>query len=128
MAATKSRTSSFSRNLSTVSSPETPGVKCGPNGTFLVSSGIPDLDSNLLHSFLCLFQLYHSFCFAKYVNHFGIAFSLKFLSVLFSGLYAIIRDSWGWVRFGELSHGNGRCRGASSYALVEEFYVTGTCS
>ncbi|KAJ4839759.1 Elongator subunit elp4 [Turnera subulata] len=48
MAASKTRTSSFSRNLSSVSSPQTPpGVKCGPNGTFFVSSGIPDLDKIL---------------------------------------------------------------------------------
>lgn len=47
MAATKTRISSFSRNISAVSAPQLPGIKCGPNGTFFVSSGIPDLDSNL---------------------------------------------------------------------------------
>ncbi|KAH9802284.1 elongator complex protein 4 [Citrus sinensis] len=44
MATTKPRLSSFSRNLSAVSSSQTPGVKCGPNGTMFVSSGIADLD------------------------------------------------------------------------------------
>lgn len=48
MAATKTRTSSFSRNFSGASSPQIPGLKHGPNGTMFVSSGIPDLDSNLL--------------------------------------------------------------------------------
>ncbi|KAF3439175.1 hypothetical protein FNV43_RR17450 [Rhamnella rubrinervis] len=43
MAATKSRTSSFSRNFSALSS-QTPGLKHGPNGTTFISSGIPDLD------------------------------------------------------------------------------------
>ncbi|KAJ6892864.1 elongator complex protein 4 [Populus alba x Populus x berolinensis] len=45
MAATKTRISSFSRNISAVSAPQLPGIKCGPNGTFFVSSGIPDLDN-----------------------------------------------------------------------------------
>ncbi|KAH9763764.1 elongator complex protein 4 [Citrus sinensis] len=44
MATTKPRLSSFSRNLSAVSSSQIPGVKCGPNGTMFVSSGIADLD------------------------------------------------------------------------------------
>ncbi|XP_050388083.1 elongator complex protein 4-like [Argentina anserina] len=43
MAATKTRTSSFSRNFSGASSPQIPGLKHGPNGTMFVSSGIPDL-------------------------------------------------------------------------------------
>ncbi|CAL1374718.1 unnamed protein product [Linum trigynum] len=47
MAATKTRTSSFSRNLPAASSAQSPEIKCGPNGTFLVSSGIPDLDKTL---------------------------------------------------------------------------------
>ncbi|XP_031250113.1 elongator complex protein 4-like isoform X2 [Pistacia vera] len=47
MAATKPRLSSFSRNLSAVPSSQTPGVKCGPNGTMFVSSGILDLDKIL---------------------------------------------------------------------------------
>ncbi|KAJ6720569.1 PAX6 NEIGHBOR PROTEIN PAXNEB [Salix viminalis] len=47
MAATKTRISSFSRNISAVSAPQLPGIKCGPNGTFFVSSGIPDLDKIL---------------------------------------------------------------------------------
>lgn len=45
MAAPNVRTSSFSRNRSVVSSPQTPGLKCGPNGTTFVSTGIRDLDS-----------------------------------------------------------------------------------
>ncbi|KAM5548417.1 hypothetical protein ABKV19_000038 [Rosa sericea] len=45
MAATKTRTSSFSRSFSGASSPQIPGLKHGPNGTMFVSSGIPDLDS-----------------------------------------------------------------------------------
>ncbi|KAH9763744.1 elongator complex protein 4 [Citrus sinensis] len=48
MATTKPRLSSFSRNLSAVSSSQTPGVKCGPNGTMFVSSGIADLDRSLV--------------------------------------------------------------------------------
>ncbi|KAK7386155.1 hypothetical protein VNO78_26178 [Psophocarpus tetragonolobus] len=46
MAATKTRVSSFSRNLSTVTS-QNPGLKHGPNGTIFISSGIPDLDKIL---------------------------------------------------------------------------------
>ncbi|KAH7520425.1 hypothetical protein FEM48_Zijuj08G0142400 [Ziziphus jujuba var. spinosa] len=48
MSATKTRTSSLSRNFSALSSSQTPGLKHGPNGTTFISSGIPDLDSNLL--------------------------------------------------------------------------------
>ncbi|XP_015583522.2 elongator complex protein 4 isoform X1 [Ricinus communis] len=47
MAATKNRSSSFTRNLLAVSSSQNPGIKCGPNGTFFVSSGISDLDKIL---------------------------------------------------------------------------------
>ncbi|KAM5548415.1 elongator complex protein 4 [Rosa sericea] len=47
MAATKTRTSSFSRSFSGASSPQIPGLKHGPNGTMFVSSGIPDLDKIL---------------------------------------------------------------------------------
>lgn len=47
MATTKSRMSSFSRNLTAVPSSTTPGLKHGPNGTIFVSSGIPDLDKIL---------------------------------------------------------------------------------
>lgn len=47
MAATKTRTSSFSRNFSAGPSSLTSGLKNGPNGTVFVSSGIPDLDSIL---------------------------------------------------------------------------------
>ncbi|KAI4354674.1 hypothetical protein L6164_003521 [Bauhinia variegata] len=47
MAATKTRGSSFSRNLSAVTSTQNPGLKHGPNGTMLLSSGIPDLDKML---------------------------------------------------------------------------------
>ncbi|CAH2068902.1 unnamed protein product [Thlaspi arvense] len=47
MAAMKSRSSSFSRNVATVPTPQIPGLKCGPNGTMFVSSGIPDLDKIL---------------------------------------------------------------------------------
>jgi len=36
--------SSFSRNISVVSSPQIPGLKSGPNGTAFISSGIRDLD------------------------------------------------------------------------------------
>ncbi|KAJ1415434.1 P-loop containing nucleoside triphosphate hydrolase [Sesbania bispinosa] len=46
MAATRTRASSFSRNLSTVTS-QNPGLKHGPNGTMFISSGIPDLDKIL---------------------------------------------------------------------------------
>lgn len=52
MATTKSRTSSFSRNLTAVPSSTNPGLKYGPNGTIFMSSGIPDLDSNSLHLLL----------------------------------------------------------------------------
>lgn len=46
MAAPNVRTSSFSRNISVVSSsPQIPGLKCGPNGTTFISTGIRDLDS-----------------------------------------------------------------------------------
>lgn len=45
MAAPNVRTSSFSRNISVVSSsPQIPGLKCGPNGTTFISTGIRDLD------------------------------------------------------------------------------------
>lgn len=44
MAADKLRSSSFSRNISSATSTQTPGFKHGPNGTTLISSGIPDLD------------------------------------------------------------------------------------
>ncbi|XWS65853.1 hypothetical protein CRYUN_Cryun05aG0149600 [Craigia yunnanensis] len=47
MAAAKTRTSSFSRNLSTAVPSQGPGLKCGPNGTVFLSSGIPDLDKIL---------------------------------------------------------------------------------
>ncbi|MBA0702809.1 hypothetical protein Goari_022211 [Gossypium aridum] len=47
MAAAKTRTSTFSRNLSTASPSHGPGLKCGPNGTVFLSSGIPDLDKIL---------------------------------------------------------------------------------
>ncbi|KAL5735196.1 hypothetical protein ACOSP7_033057 [Xanthoceras sorbifolium] len=47
MATAKPRLSSFSRNLAAVPTPQTPGLKCGPNGTTFVSSGIPDLDKIL---------------------------------------------------------------------------------
>ncbi|KAK6923672.1 Elongator complex protein 4 [Dillenia turbinata] len=48
MAATKTRTSSFSRNPSLLNSSHTsPGLKYGPNGSIFVSSGIPDLDKIL---------------------------------------------------------------------------------
>ncbi|KAM7523841.1 hypothetical protein LguiA_013743 [Lonicera macranthoides] len=47
MAATKTRTSSFSRNFSTPATTSTPGLKYGPNSTLFVSSGIPDLDKIL---------------------------------------------------------------------------------
>lgn len=47
MAATKTRTSSFSRNFSAGPSSLTSGLKNGPNGTVFVSSGIPDLDKIL---------------------------------------------------------------------------------
>ncbi|BAT96852.1 hypothetical protein LR48_Vigan11g163100 [Vigna angularis] len=46
MATTRARISSFSRNVSTVTS-QNPGLKHGPNGTMLISSGIPDLDKIL---------------------------------------------------------------------------------
>ncbi|CAJ1948972.1 unnamed protein product [Sphenostylis stenocarpa] len=46
MAATRARVSSFSRNVSTVTS-QNPGLKHGPNGTMFISSGIPDLDKIL---------------------------------------------------------------------------------
>ncbi|KAI3920134.1 hypothetical protein MKW98_001390 [Papaver atlanticum] len=47
MAATRSRTSSFSRNQSTSPLSQIPGIKPGPNGVTYVSSGIPDLDKIL---------------------------------------------------------------------------------
>ncbi|KAJ7943758.1 Elongator complex protein 4-like [Quillaja saponaria] len=47
MAATKTRSSSFSRNLSAVTYSQSPGLKYGPNGTMFISSGIPDLDKIL---------------------------------------------------------------------------------
>ncbi|XWS56717.1 hypothetical protein CRYUN_Cryun09bG0109400 [Craigia yunnanensis] len=46
MAAVKTRTSSFSQKLSTADPTQGPGLKCWPNGTVFLSSGIPDLDSN----------------------------------------------------------------------------------
>jgi hypothetical protein len=52
MATTKSRTSSFYRNLAAVPSSTNPGLKYGPNGTIFISSGIPDLDSYSLHLLL----------------------------------------------------------------------------
>ncbi|KAK8673909.1 hypothetical protein V6N13_112218 [Hibiscus sabdariffa] len=47
MATAKTRTSSFSRNFSTTAPSLGSGLKCGPNGTVFVSSGIPDLDEIL---------------------------------------------------------------------------------
>ncbi|KAI8026323.1 Kinesin-like protein KIN-14R [Camellia lanceoleosa] len=47
MAATKTRSSSFSRNVSVAPTSQVPGLKYGPNGTIFVSSGIPDLDKIL---------------------------------------------------------------------------------
>lgn len=61
MAATKTRTSSFTRNVLSVSSSQIPGVKCGPNGTFFVSSGISDLDSNVLPCFSLFFPALSDF-------------------------------------------------------------------
>ncbi|XP_022132387.1 elongator complex protein 4 [Momordica charantia] len=51
MAATKPRTSSFSRNFSSAHSSQAPGLKHGPNGTTFISSGIPDLDKILCGGF-----------------------------------------------------------------------------
>uniref|UniRef100_A0AB38Z7G3 Elongator complex protein 4 n=1 Tax=Paeonia suffruticosa TaxID=45171 RepID=A0AB38Z7G3_PAESU len=51
MAATKSQKSSFSRISSHLNSSRTPELKCGPNGTIFVSSGIPDLDKILGYGF-----------------------------------------------------------------------------
>lgn len=59
MATTKTRVSSFSRNVAAAPTPNIPGVKSGPNGTVFISSGIPDLDSNFLISTNALF-LYSS--------------------------------------------------------------------
>ncbi|KAK2979137.1 hypothetical protein RJ640_029295 [Escallonia rubra] len=47
MAAMKTRTSSFSRNISGAPTSPIPGLKYGPNGTIFVSSGISDLDKIL---------------------------------------------------------------------------------
>jgi elongator complex protein 4 len=47
MTTTKNRTSSFSRNFSTPTASQNPGLRCGPNGTIFASSGIPDLDKIL---------------------------------------------------------------------------------
>lgn len=47
MAAPNVRSSSFSRNISVVSSPQIPGLKCGPNSTTCISTGIRDLDSEI---------------------------------------------------------------------------------
>ncbi|KAK6270611.1 hypothetical protein POUND7_007709 [Theobroma cacao] len=47
MAAAKTRTSSFFRNLSTAAPSQGPGLKCRPNGTVFLSSGIPALDKIL---------------------------------------------------------------------------------
>ncbi|XP_008223887.1 PREDICTED: elongator complex protein 4 isoform X1 [Prunus mume] len=47
MSATKTRTSSFSRNFASANSSQIPGLKHGPNGTVFISSGIPDLDKIL---------------------------------------------------------------------------------
>ncbi|GKV28298.1 hypothetical protein SLEP1_g37372 [Rubroshorea leprosula] len=47
MAATKTRGSSFSRAVSAATPSLAPGLKCGPNGTVFLSSGIPDLDKIL---------------------------------------------------------------------------------
>ncbi|KAK9949339.1 hypothetical protein M0R45_004868 [Rubus argutus] len=44
MAGTKTRASSFSRNVLGANSPQIPGLKHDPNGTMFISSGIPDLD------------------------------------------------------------------------------------
>ncbi|WRX11804.1 Elongator complex protein 4 - like 1 [Theobroma cacao] len=47
MAAAKTRTSSFFRSLSAAAPSQGPGLKCRPNGTVFLSSGIPDLDKIL---------------------------------------------------------------------------------
>lgn len=49
MAANKPRTASFSRNFASAPTAvsQIPGLKHGPNGTMFLSSGIPDLDSNV---------------------------------------------------------------------------------
>ncbi|KAG6702630.1 hypothetical protein I3842_07G045200 [Carya illinoinensis] len=47
MATSKSRTSSFSCNLTAVPLSNMPGLKYGANGTVFISSGIPDLDKIL---------------------------------------------------------------------------------
>ena len=59
MAANKPRSGSFSRNFGGASSsvPSIPGLKHGPNGTMLLSSGIPDLDSNSFYSAELVFVL-----------------------------------------------------------------------
>lgn len=54
MAAPNVRSSSFSRNISVVSSPQIPGLKCGPNGTAFISTGIRDLDSEISPSYLLI--------------------------------------------------------------------------
>ncbi|ONI02566.1 hypothetical protein PRUPE_6G206700 [Prunus persica] len=48
MSATKIRTSCFSPNFVAANSPQFPGLMRGPNGTMFISSGILELDSNLL--------------------------------------------------------------------------------
>ncbi|XP_028794159.1 elongator complex protein 4 [Neltuma alba] len=47
MSTTKTRVSSFSRNVPNVTSSQNPGLKHGPNGTTFMSSGISDLDKIL---------------------------------------------------------------------------------
>ncbi|KAG7026878.1 Elongator complex protein 4, partial [Cucurbita argyrosperma subsp. argyrosperma] len=64
-ATTKPRTSSFSRNLSSAHSSQTPGLKHGPNGTTFISSGIPDLDSTFCIIFIS------SKLFWQYKKYFG---------------------------------------------------------
>lgn len=116
MAATKTRSSSFSRNISVASTPQIPGLKCGPNGTIFVSSGIPDLDSNSPHNQSLYSRLY---CFFP-----GVVTWVTCLASYLSRHMYFCRDFRRWVPFGKPSHGDGRHWSASSYAFVEEFHVS----
>ena len=91
MAAPNVRSSSFSRNISVVSSPQIPGLKCGPNGTTFISTGIRDLDSEI-PSYLLIKSMIEFLVLVVKVLSFTILF----------------RDTRWWVSFGKLSNGDGR--------------------
>jgi len=77
---------------------QNPGLKHGPNGTMLISSGIPDLDSNYIFDFLLTGCVVNELVILFYLIHVEFFFSLKILLLAFSPL--LNRDFRWWFSIG----------------------------